>query len=61
MPSRLLIVDDDPEMREGLGHFFSGQGYELRRIVTEAVDGRRHPSESMRAPPPPCHTSVHSS
>jgi two-component system response regulator HydG len=28
-------------------------GVELRRIVTEALDGRRHPSESMRAPPPP--------
>jgi two-component system response regulator HydG len=27
-------------------------GNELRRIVTEALDGRRHPSESMRAPPP---------
>jgi two-component system response regulator HydG len=28
-------------------------GTELRRVVTEALDGRRHPSESMRAPPPP--------
>jgi two-component system response regulator HydG len=28
-------------------------GNELRRIVTEALDGRRHPRESMRAPPPP--------
>ena len=27
-------------------------GTELRRVVTEALDGRRHPSESMRAPPP---------
>src|ERR1700685_232075 len=40
MQSRLLIVDDDREMREALGNLFSGEGHscELAANANDALD-----------------------
>ena len=34
--SRVLVVDDDPHIRELLRHFLAGQGYEVTAVATGA-------------------------
>lgn len=46
-PIRVLVVDDDPEIREILGRFLSGRGYQ----VDTATDGKEG-LELIRQKPP---------